>query len=204
MALDQAAFGANPEYEPRAARGKFRFLTYPFRFFFRMVKRMLAGMVRTLAFHPLASLLVVILVAAVGFLGYEDYGKGLLRIERPGGGSVKTATLPPSPATEDFIKGQTTFNAQLMWGSFSDDLKKQLTQRGTSQQSLQQQLDQRKRTGSKVDQVQYVGGVQNPDGTKLFMYSLIIEAPNQQGQSGLAENHYVLTVDQSDKIIKVE
>ena len=201
MALDQAAFGTSPQYEPRATRrSKFRFLTFPFRFFFRVVKRIMAGMVRTLAFHPVASLVVVILLALIGFLGYEDYGKGALKIG-PSERISKTSTLPPSPATEDFIKGQTTFNAQLMWQAFSDDLKQQLTQRGTNQQSLQRQLDQRKRAGSKVDQVQYVGGVQNPDGTRLFMYSLIILAPNQQG---IAENHYVLTVDQNDKIIKVE
>jgi hypothetical protein len=201
MALDEASFGATHQYEPRAARkGKLGFLTYPFRFFFRMVKRMLAGMVRTLAFHPVASLLVVILLALVGFLGYEDYGKGALNLG-PSQRISKSSTLPPSPATEAFIKGQTTFNAQLMWQSFSDDLKQQLSQRGTNQQALQRQLDQRKRAGSKVDQVQYVGGVQNPDGTRLFMYSLIIQAPNQQG---IAENHYVLTVDQNDKIIKVE
>ena len=200
MALDEAAFGPNPHYERRASRGKFRFLTYPFRFFFRLLKRTLAGTIRTLAFHPIGSLLIVLLVAAASFLGYQDYNAGRLQL---GGGSASAAsdTLPPSPATEDFIKGQTTFNAALMWQSFSGDLQQQLSQRGTNQQSLQRQLDQRKQAGSKIDQVQYVGGVQAPDGTRLFMYVLTIEAPNQQAP---AENHYVLTVDQTDKIIKVE
>ncbi|HLQ33348.1 MAG TPA: hypothetical protein VK457_11725 [Chloroflexota bacterium] len=169
-----------------------------------MAKRTMAGVVRTLAFHPLASLLVVILLATVGFLGYEDYTKGTFRLGSPGSGGPSASKLPPSPATEDFIKGQTTFNAQLMWQSFSDDLKQQLTRRGTNQASLQRQLDQRKQSGSKVEQVQYVGGVQAPDGTRLFVYSLTIDVPNQQGQQGVAENHYVLTVDQTDKIIKVE
>jgi hypothetical protein len=200
MALDEAAFGGNPQYPRRASGGKFRFVTYPFKFFFRLFKRSMAGVIRTLAFHPISSLLVVLLIAAVGVLGYEDYSGGKLRLG-PGGGGSTADVLPPSPAAEDFIKGQTTFNAALMWQSFSDDLKKQLSQRGTNQQSLQRQLDQRKQTGSKVDQVQYVGGVQAADGTRLFMYSLTIQAPNQQGA---AENHYVLTVDQTDKIIKVE
>jgi len=201
MALDEAAFGGDPQYQPRASRGKLRFLTYPFKFFFRLLKRSLAGVIRTLAFHPVSSLLVVILVAAVAFLGYQDAGGGKLRLGSSGGPSVADGNLPPSPAAEDFIKGQTTFNAALLWQSFSDDLKRQLTQRGTNQQSLQRQLDQRKQAGSKVDQVQYVGGVQAADGTRLFMYSLTIQAPNRQGA---AENHYVLTVDQTDKIIKVE
>ena len=201
MALDEAAFGGGPHYEKRASRGKLRFLGYPFRFFFRLLKRSMAGIIRTLAFHPVSSLLVVILTAAALFLGYEDYSGGRLRLPVAGGSAAATETINPSPAAEDFIKGQTTFNAALMWSSFSDDLKKQLSQRGTSQQSLQRQLDQRKQAGSKVDQVQYVGGVQAADGTRLFMYSLTIQAPNQQGA---AENHYVLTVDQTDKIIKVE
>jgi hypothetical protein len=200
MALDEAAFGQNPQYRQRASRGKFRFLTYPFRFFFRLIKRTLAGLIRTLAFHPVGSLLVLLLIAAVGVLGYEDSAGGRLHIG-PGSTSAAADTLPPSPATEDFIKGQTTFNAALMWQSFSGDLQQQLSQRGTNQQSLQKQLDQRKQAGSKIDQVQYVGGVQAPDGTRLFMYVLTIEGPNQQAP---AENHYVLTVDQTDKIIKVE
>jgi len=203
MALDEAAFGHNPAYQQRARRSRFGFLTFPFRFFFRLIKRTLAGTIRMLAFHPVASLLVLLLVAASAFLGYEDYSGGRLHIGPSGsGGSSATAdTLPPSPATEDFIKGQTTFNAALMWQSFSGDLQQQLSQRGTNQQSLQRQLDQRKQSGSKIDEVKYVGGVQAADGNRLFMYVLTIEAPNQQG---IAENHYVLTVDPTDKIIKVE
>jgi hypothetical protein len=194
MALDEAAFGPNPEYRPRA-RGRFRFLTFPFVIIFRLIKRSVAGVLRTVAYHPVSSLLIVCLVGAVGYFGYRDYGQtGGVR-----GGAE--ANLTPSPAAEDFIKGQMTFNATLMWQSFSDDLKKQLASRGTNQQSLQKQLDQRKQAGSKVDQVQYVGGVQTPDGQRLFMYVLFIESPGNQGP---AENHYVLTVDQTDKITRVE
>lgn len=201
MALDEAAFGPPPQYRP-APRGKLRFLTFPFRFFFRLIKRSLAGMIRTLAYHPLSSLLVIILALAGGYLGWQDYGSGKLHVGFGGSGaSAATESLPPSPAAEDFIKGQTTFNAALMWQSFSDPLKQQLAQRGTNQQTLQRQLDQRKQAGMKIDQVSYVGGVSQPDGSKLFVYSLAIEAPNNQG---VAESHYVLTVDQSEKIIKVE
>src|SRR5690242_2858938 len=146
MALDEASFGRNPQYERRAGRGWFRFLTFPFRFFFRLFTRTLAGVIRTLAFHPVGSLLVIVLAAAVGFLGYHDYTG-----QKLSGGSAATESLPPSPATEDFIKGQTTFNAALMWQSFSDDLKQQLSQRGTNQQSLQRQLDQRKQAGNRID-----------------------------------------------------
>jgi len=202
MALDEAAFGGGPEYQQPVRRGRFRFLTYPFRFFFRVLKRLLAGGIRTLGFHPIGSLMVLLLVAAVGFLGYQDFGRnGGLRLHLGGSDAATPSTLPPSPAAEDFIKGQTTYNAALMWQSFSDDLKQQLTQHGTNQQSLQRQLDQRKQAGIRVDQVDYVGGVPTADGSRLFVYVLTIEAPNNQG---VAENHYVLTVDQTDKIIKVE
>lgn len=201
MALDDAAFGAHPEYRQPASRGKLRFLTFPFRFAFRLLKRTLAGTLRAVGYHPVSSLVFLILIGAVGFLGYENQAGSRVRVG-PGNGSIaENSSLPPSPAAEDFIKGQMTFNAGLMWQSFSDSLKQQLSQRGTTQQSLQRQLDQRKQSGSKVDQVQYVGGVQAPDGTRLYMYSLTIDAPNQQGA---AENHYVLTVDQTDKIVKVE
>ena len=200
MALDDAALGSGAPSRQRRSGGALRFLTYPFRFFFRLLKRSLGGVIRTLAFHPVASLLVVLLMAAVGFLGVEDYNGGRLHVG-PGRAVVNDSSLPPNPATEDFIKGQTTFNAALMWQSFSDELKKQLSSRGTNEQSLQRQLDQRKQAGAKIDDVQYVGGVPQPDGSKVFVYVLSI---NTGPQGPPQPQHYVLTVDQSEKIIKVE
>jgi hypothetical protein len=203
MALDGAGLGPSYSSAPGSSpdgRGKTRFWRYPFRFTFRIVKRSIAGVIRTVAFHPVSSLLVVLLVAVAGFLGYQDYNGGGLR---SGGTSnpVAAASLAPSPAAENFIKGQTTFDAGLMWGSFSDNFKQQLSSRGTSQQTLQQQLDARKKAGAKVDQVQYGGGVKTADGSRVFMYVLTMEAPNNQG---VAETHYVLTVDPTDKIVNVE
>jgi hypothetical protein len=160
--------------------------------------------IRTLAFHPVSSLLVVLLIAVAGLLGYQDYSGGNLKLGVSGGGSsanAAQAAVPLSPAAEDFIKGQTTFDAGLMWGSFSDSFKQQLSSRGTTQQSLQQQLDARKKAGAKVDGVQRGGGVMTPDGSRVFLYVLTMEAPNSQGP---AETHYVLTVDQTDKIVNVE
>lgn len=202
MALDEAAFGQNPQYRQRASKGKLSFLTYPFRLFFRLLRRTLTGLVRTLAFHPLRSLLVLLLVGVVGVLGYEGFGGGLPHVGISGSSAAASDSLPRSPAAEDFIKGQITFNAALMWQSFSGDLQQQLSQHGTNQQSLQRQLDQRKQAGSKIDQVQYVGGVPEADGSRVFVYVLSVASPGSQGPP--QPQHYVLTVDQSDKIIKVE
>jgi len=204
MALDGAAFGhvSQPSNVP-GQRGKGRGITYPFRFIFRLFKRSVAGIVRAIAYHPVGSLIGVLVLGAASFGGYEVYrGGGLsLPIGQQQASAQSSATITPSPAAEDFIKGQTTFNAQLMWQSFSDDFKQRLASQGTSQQALQQQLDQRKQAGAKVDQVQYAGGVQTPEGSRVFMYVLTMEAPNNQG---VAEAHYVLTVDQNDKIVNVE
>ncbi len=197
MALDEAVFGSNPEYR-RASRGRFRFLTFPFKLTFRLFKRIMAGVIRVLAYHPLSSLLVLVLTALAVFFGYQDYAHGSLSLTP--GGSGRVEQISPSPAAEDFIKGQATFNASLMWQSFSDDFKQRLTQRGTNQQSLQRQLDQRKQSGAKIDQVQYAGGVKTAEGSRIFMYVLTMQAPDQ----GMAETHYVLTVDQTDKIVNVE
>ena len=197
MALDEASFGSNPEFRP-ASRARFRFLTYPFRFLFRLFKRALAGFLRVFAYHPLSSLLVVALLAAVGFLGYQDYGRAILGANSV---QVSSGTLPPSPAAENFIKGQETFNASLMWQSFSGSLQQALSSRGTNLQALQRELNQRKQQGARIKQVEYVGGVRTVDGSKLFMYVLTVNAP---GSQGVAENHYVLTVNKNDKITKVE
>jgi len=199
MALDGQAFSAGPESSiPRRRRNPLRILAYPFRFAYRVFKRLLAVPLRIFAYHPLSSLLVVLLAVTSGFFAYRDFQAGGLQ---PGSGSAYNAQVAPSAAAEDFIKGQTTFDASLMWGSFSSDFKQQLSTRGTSQQTLQQQLDQRKRAGAKVDQVQYGGGVQTSEGMRVFMYVLTMQAPNNQGS---AETHYVLTVDPTDKIVNVE
>src|SRR5690349_1781267 len=101
MALDGAHFGPTPQYAPvrPRRRSKFRFLTYPFRFSFRLFKRSIAGVIRMLAFHPVSSLLVVLLAGAVAFLGYQDYSGGRLRLGG-GAGSGINDSLPPSPAAE--------------------------------------------------------------------------------------------------------
>jgi hypothetical protein len=201
MALDQAAFGASPQYPQRGARGRFRFLTFPFRVFYRLVKLLVAGIIRTLAFHPVSSLLVVVLLGLVALLGYDDVAAGKLRLSGFGSAASTDRALPPSPAAEDFVKGQMTYDAALLWDSFSDDMKQQLSNQGTNQQSIQRELDRRKRTGTRIDQVQYVGGLQAANGTRLFVYSLVIQGPDRQSSG---ESHYFLTVDQNDKIIKVE
>ncbi|MHB8620645.1 MAG: hypothetical protein ACYDAG_13915 [Chloroflexota bacterium] len=154
-----------------------------------------------LVHHPASSLIILVLLVVCGLLGYQDFGTGFAGLGRPTSGGVVESALPPSPAAENFIKGQVTFNSSLMWQSFSSQLKQQLARQGRSQQYIQQQLDQLKKSGSTVEQVQYVGGVRIANGSKLFMYVLTKDAP---GGQGLVETHYVLTVDPSDKIISVE
>lgn len=88
-----------------------------------------------------------------------------------------------------------------MWQSFSDDFKQSLAQRGTSQQTLQRQMDQRKQSGAKVELVKFGGGVTSPDGSRVYLYVLTTDVP---GNQDTVETHYVLTVDPTDKISKVE
>ncbi len=201
MALDDLSLGADRNLRP-SRRGPLWLLGLPFRFLFRLIKRTLAGIIRSVAHHP-AGTVIVLLLALVGFLGYQDYGMGRLGLGLGlnSASGASDASVAPSTAAENFIKGQTTFDANLMWQSFSDDFKQTLTQRGTSQQTLQRQMDQRKQSGTKVENVKFGGGVASPDGSRVFLYVVTMDIP---GNQDAVETHYVLTVDPTDKISKVE
>ncbi len=79
------------------------------------------------------------------------------------------------------MKGYETFNAELVWSSFSDETASRFRGRGGTPQSLQAQMDQSKQAGAQIEQVNYIGGQSFPDSTSMHFYVVLSRGPRSNG-----------------------
>jgi hypothetical protein len=190
----------------------------------RVVRRLLAVGIRLFIWHPVVTLVVVVLaIGAVGFsMVGADSGKVLngpsssesIASLSPGASAATTpsAATPmsvspapqvrPSPAVQQYIQGMVAFNAHQMWQSLSPSAVQSMTSQGGSEEALQQKLDQAKQQGAAYDDVTYVGGYPLKDGTEYFFYVVSrrgFSAPNAADQE-----FFVFTVGPDGKIIAIQ
>ncbi len=146
-------------------------------------------------------MLVVLLVAAgVLFVQGMAGEMPMMSLSLPG---LPIRALSGAPgATESYLKGNETYNAELMWSSMSDDALERYRTRGLSQQSLQQQMEQAKQAGVAVEQITYVGGQSFPDGTSMHFYVVLARGPQSRGEAEYVP--YTFTLDRSGKIARVQ
>ena len=114
------------------------------------------------------------------------------------------STLRPQSApnaTEDYMRGNQNYDAQLMWGALSSDAQSHLRDQGGSPEDLQRQMDSAKQRGMKLEEVSYVGGRALPDGTSMQFYLVGIR---QQNRSDIDYQPYMFTLDRDGKIAKVQ
>src|SRR5215210_5240342 len=111
----------------------------------RIINRILHRTIRGLVMHPIR--LVVFLVALVAAAGLVMFQSGLpsLSMSLPSP-SFRVGGLAPS-STESYMKGNETFNAELVWNALSEEAQGRLRSRGTNIQALQEQMDQAKQAG---------------------------------------------------------
>ncbi len=114
------------------------------------------------------------------------------------------STLRPQSApnaTEDYMRGNQNYDAQLMWGALSNDAQSRLRDQGGSPEDLQRQMDSAKQRGMKLEEVSYIGGRALPDGTSMQFYLVGIR---QQTRSDIDYQPYMFTLDRDGKIAKVQ
>src|SRR5438128_2444457 len=63
----------------------------------------------------------------------------------PALGSLRGQSAPP--ATEDYLRGNREYNADLVWNSLDNEAQTRLTSQGGSRDDLQQQMDAAKQKG---------------------------------------------------------
>jgi hypothetical protein len=108
---------------------------------------------------------------------------------------------PPPSATEDYLRGNRDYNADLVWSSLSGDAQNRLRNQGGSLETLQQQMEAARQQGIRLEEASYVGGKSLPDGTSMQFYLVGIR---QQSRSDIDYQPYMFTLDRDGKIAKVQ
>jgi len=167
----------------------------------RILNRILHRFIRGMVVHPIRF--VIVLLALLGAVALLIFQSGLPRVSLalPAASSFRVGNSAPS-ATESYMKGTETFNAEMVWNSLSDDAQGRYRSRGGSMQALQSQMDQAKQAGAQLDQVTYIGGQTFSDGTSMHFYTVLTKGP--QAQSTAEPIPYVFTLDPSGKIVRVQ
>ena len=118
----------------------------------------------------------------------------------PGLASLRGSGPAPN-ATEDYLRGNRDYNADLVWNSLDNDAQSRLSAGGGSRADLQQQMDSAKQQGVQLAEVSYIGGKALPDGSSMQFYLVGIR---QQTRSDLDYQPYMFTLDRDGKIAKVQ
>jgi hypothetical protein len=117
----------------------------------------------------------------------------------PGMASLRSASAPGS--TEDYLRGNRDYNADLVWNSLNNDAQSRLSAGGGSLDDLRQQMNSAKQKGVKLEESSYIGGKSLPDGTSMQFYIVGIRQPTR---SDIDYQPYMFTLDPSGKIAKVQ
>ena len=117
----------------------------------------------------------------------------------PGMPNLRGSTAPVS--TEDYLRGNRDYNADLVWNSLNNDAQTRLSAGGGSLDDLRQQMDSAKQKGVKLEEASYIGGKSLPDGTSMQFYLVGIRQPTR---SDVDYQPYMFTLDPSGKISKVQ
>jgi hypothetical protein len=104
-------------------------------------------------------------------------------------------------ATEDYLRGNRDYNADLVWGSLNSDAQSRLQSRGGSLEDLQRQMEAARQQGIRLEEISYIGSKAFPDGTSMQFYLVGVR---QQAQSDVNYQPYMFTLDRDGKIAKVQ
>ena len=172
----------------------------------RIVKRLLHRLIRGLIARPIRGvILLAVMLMGAGILAAQSVDPRALSDGLPSFGLPSFATRGPgSPpaATENYLRGTETFNAELVWSSLSDEALSRYRNRGGSLQTMQGQMEQAKQAGNQVGEITYIGGQALPDGTSLHFYTVLARGSQSRGEGEYVP--YVFMLDRSGKISRVQ
>jgi hypothetical protein len=189
----------------------------------KVIRRLLAVFIRAFIWHPVLGLsIVVVALGAIGFgvggLDNAQLVRGQVATQNnltspaslTGTPAVALATpsvqpappMSPAPAVDEYIKGMTSFDAQLMWDSLDPTAIQAMVSQGGSQQALQQRLDDAKQNGARYEGVTYVGGFPLQNGDSYMFY--VVSRRGFAGPGVFDQVFFVFTVGPNGKILKIE
>jgi hypothetical protein len=138
------------------------------------------------------ALIAAVLVVPTLVLGGSSPPSVSFGLPRPGG---------EPQATEEFMRGNREYNADLVWRSFNDEARERLLSQGGSVESIQAQMQAARERGLRVENVSYIGGRDLPDGTSMQFYLVGYRASSR---ADLEYVPYLFTLDRGGKIAKVQ
>ena len=157
------------------------------------------ALIRTIRYFVLKPAALVGWLAGVVLLVALIVAVPMLLPSIPG---MATLRGPGAPmATEEYLRGNRDYNADLVWNSLDTDAQSRLTAQGGSRDDLQQQMDTAKQKGVQLAEMSYIGGKSLPDGTSMQFYLVGIR---QQTGSNVDYQPYMFTLDRDGKIAKVQ
>jgi hypothetical protein len=160
------------------------------------VRPALIRSVRYFILHPAALLgwLVGLVVVIAAIVAIPMFAPSIPALSALRGNTAPTAT-------DEFLRGNRDYNADLMWGSLNVDAQTRLKDQGGSLEDLQRQMDSAKQSGTKLEEISYIGSRPLPDGTSTQFYLVGIR---QKARSDLDYQPYMFTLDRDGKIAKVQ
>lgn len=163
-----------------------------------LLRRLIYSLVVVLrVLKPVAGWLVaiVLLVGVIGWLSFQLWAPK--STEQPTH-DVRVAAIAPAAAVESYIKGQQSFNADLMWSAYSTPFQSSQLEKGASKETLQARVDNEKLRGLKYVKYDYIGGVPIDAGGGMYYYSVELEYQGQQIKVPM-----IFTVDTDGKVVRV-
>jgi hypothetical protein len=163
-------------------------------------RRALISTIRYFVLKPAALIgwlagLVVVVALIVGVVMFSS----TIASSIPGFSTLRGQSAPT--ATEEYLRGNRDYNADLVWGSLNNDAQSRLQSSGGSLEDLQRQMEAARKNGVKLEEVSYIGGKSLPDGTSMQFYLVGIR---QQARSDIDYQPYMFTLDRDGKIAKVQ
>ncbi len=111
----------------------------------------------------------------------------------------RVALIQPAPSVVDFLRGQQTYDADLMWESFSPSFREELEQRDFTRERLAEQIESERQAGQRYRKYEYVGGLKLDGNRAMYFYAVEVASPQRESTIS-----FVFTVDANGKIISVE
>lgn len=180
-------------YAAPAAPGRFLVLRRTLRL---LVRRLLYGLVRLgRATRPFAAFLVIILLltCVTGWLAVQLWWPRAADTV-----DTRVSAVLPAPAVENFIKGQSSYDADLMWSAYSAEYQATQLQRGASKETLQVAANREKSSGLRYVHYDYIGGVPLEGGGGMYFYAVQLELQQQRAKLPI-----IFTVDEDGKIVRI-
>ncbi|MDA8187517.1 MAG: hypothetical protein M0T85_05190 [Dehalococcoidales bacterium] len=161
----------------------------------KVIARLIGRGVKQIADHKVSSALILLLLVALVFVSTA-------RFSGPSGvqASQKTGVAPTS--TEQYFKGQTNFDSNLIWQSLSPSLIERAQMSGATVEALQEQLDEAKQLGRSYEDIAYIGGYNLNNGKTMQFY--VVTVRRSPTDSNPDQIFYVFTLDESGKIMNIE